>query len=812
MVRSCRLTRVKTPLLSIDPQPLTLNLLLMFRNYLLIAFRNFVKFRGYSLINLIGLSIGIASTWIIFLYLRFEFSYDSFHPNVENLYNIDTKMQIGDQELIFSDTPLPLQQLIEEQVPEVSLSVPSTGRSAMVYAADNPTFITRENQLLFTESSFLDLLNFPLLSGTQEALNTPFSVFLTESTARKYFGDGESQGKILYINIRDSAYAFTIAGVLKDLPKNSSLTFDLLGSMETIHSIDPERNWGNFSSTTYVSIPESVNLDTLSSKLVKLTKQLAGEVYWVKNNSFEYLFNSLGDKHLGAGPLRTNPQKRLLMSFGLLAVLILLMACINYLNLSTARSITREKEIGVRKVLGAKRKELSLQFFCEALSYSLFASFLGACLTDLTLPYFFDLLGKQFAPALWKQPETWLGVVGLGLFTGLLAGTYPALYLSGLGKIAERFSQKKEKKIFTKGLTTFQFTVATLLISGVIIISQQIRFMQRVDLGFEKDQIVYIQLNSAYVIDKAKVLKSEMEQLPQVEIASLGSGTMAGMSGGRTIELSETQKSMVSAISVDEALIDAMDFQITSGKWFEGISDRGDYLVNEAFVKDFELKNPIGTPLSYTQPSGRIIGVVEDFYFGSLKHAIRPIVIQHVDSSYMHHLALKLGKGEWNSTLKELKKVWEGMFPLEAFEYEFLDQQLEQLYTDELRFARIIGIFTALAILISCLGLLALIAFTTSRRSKEVGIRKILGASLKDIAILLNKSFFQLIGIAILIAIPLSWWLASLWLESYAYHIKLGPVFFLLAVGIILGISILTVSFFTFKAAGEDPVHALRYE
>ena len=784
----------------------------MLRNYLLIAFRNFVKFRGYALINLLGLSIGIASTWIIFLYLRFEFSYDSFHPRSEEIYYMDTHMKIGDSEMIFVNTPLPLQGLIEANLPEVALSVPSINRGAKMYTADNPTFIANERSILYTQEAFLEMFRFPLIQGDRGALNSPFNLLITESLAKKYFGDTQALGKTMYVSLNDSAQAFTIQGILKDVPPNSNFQFQALASLSTLRPESPEVGWGSFSSSTYLSIPPGPNLDTLSSKLVRLTKEVANKSYWVENNSFEFAFNPILEKHLGAGSLSGNSKKRTLLSFGIVAILILLMASINYLNMSTARATMREQEIGIRKVLGAKRHQLSGQFFFEALCYSLLAAVLGVLLADLALPYFFDILGKSFTPNLWRHPITWLSIVILGVSTGILAGVYPALHLSSLGNIAERFQQKREQTLLRKILATFQFTIATLLITGVIIVSEQIRFMQGVDLGFEKEQLMYVQLSSNPSLNKTLVLKNELEKLPQVKVASLGSGTMDGASGGRTINISPTREEMVQTINVDEDLDDAMGFKMALGQWFEGNSDKGSYLVNEAFVKEFELEDPIGMPLDYEHSSGKIIGVVKDFYFGSLAYNINPLVLQHVDSSYTNHVALKLAGGDPLQTIAAIQETWHTVFPGEVFEYDFLDEKLMQIYDDEKRFARIIGIFTGLAILISCLGLLALIAFTASRRSKEVGIRKILGASIRDIAILLNKSFFALIGISFLIAIPLSWWLGNQWLESYANRIELGPVFFLAAIVTVLFIAVLTVSYFTLKAAREDPVHALRYE
>ncbi|MEM9722979.1 MAG: FtsX-like permease family protein, partial [Bacteroidota bacterium] len=773
----------------------------MFRNYLLIAFRNFIKFRGYALINLLGLSIGIASAWIIFLYLTFEFSYDSFHPKSEDIYYMDTRMEIGDNEMIFVNTPLPLHEIIETNLPEVDLSVPCINKGAKMYAADNPQFIANERRILYTREAFLELFQFPLIQGDKGALNSPFALLVTESLAKKYYGNTQVMGKTMYVSLNDSAQAFTIQGILKDLPPNSNFQFQVLASLATLNPESPDIGWGSFSSATYLSIPEGANLDTLSNKLVRLTKEVANKSYWVENSSFKFAFNPILEKHLGGGSLSSNSQKRTLLSFGIVAILILLMASINYLNLSTARATMREQEIGIRKVLGAKRYQLSWQFFFEALCYSLLAAILGVLLADLALPYFFTILGKSFTPNLWSKPITWLSVILLGFGTGILAGVYPALHLSGLGNIAERFQRKREKTLLRKILATFQFTVATLLITGVIIVSEQIRFMQEVDLGFEKEHLMYVQLGSNPTHEKALVLKNELEKLPQVEVASLGSGTMDGASGGRTINISPTREEMVQTINVDEALDEAMGFEMVLGKWFEGNSDRGSYLVNEAFVKEFELEDPLGTPLDYEHSSGKIIGVVQDFYFGSLAYSINPLVIQHVDSSYINHVALKLTGGDPVQALAAIQETWYRVFPAEVFEYDFLDEKLIQIYEDERRFAQIIGIFTGLAILISCLGLLALIAFTASRRSKEVGIRKILGASVRDIAILLNKSFFALIGISFLIAIPLSWWLGNQWLESYANRIELGPVFFLVAILTVLLIAVLTVSYFTFKAA-----------
>ncbi len=787
----------------------------MLKNYITTAVRNFIKFKGYALINLFGLSIGIASAWIIFLYIKFEFSYDRFHPQADHIYHLETKIKLGkgDRFLTLTSTPLGLNDVIKTRLPEIERSLATvTEFGKKVYPSSDPSLIKNERNLYFVEPHFFEVFNFPILDGTSKTLEDIYTIMITETMAQDYFGGKNPIGESLMIQVQDTTLNFTVSAILKDPPDNTFLQFRAISSLNSYQSVIKGNPWEDHIGRTYISLHPSINKDSLDQKLVALAKEESSANSLFHRNEVNFELVSMVHKHLGTGAFKGNSLKSTLYTFAVVAILILLLACINYMNLSTARATTREKEIGMRKVLGAGRYQLSWQFFCEALCYSMFAAILGLIIADLSLPIFFRLLEKEFAESLWRCPETWFSILILGLITGILSGSYPAVYLSSLGKISHKLSQNKERQLLRKVLVTAQFTITTGMIAGVLIVSAQIGFMRNINLGFDTERVMYVDINSLISENRDIILEKELEKLPFIEAASLCSGKMDGATGGRTFEPTEGEEEMIRILNVDADFNRIMGFTLEEGRWYEKettVANSG-FLVNETFTKQFN--KGVGDPLEDKVPHKKIIGVVKDFYLGSLEYAIRPVVFQHVDSSYRSTLAVKLSQGDLSSQMESIQEVWKSLNPSEPFEYSFLDERIEKLYTEEVRFANLMGIFTGLAILISCLGLLSLVAFSAERRTKEIGIRKIMGASIKDIIILLNQSFFFLILIAVVIAIPLSWWISQRWLENFAYRISIQPQYFVWAIFMVMTVAGITVSYFSFRAARGNPAEALRYE
>ncbi len=615
----------------------------------------------------------------------------------------------------------------------------------------------------------------------------------------------------------DSSYAFTVAAVSEDPPVNSTLQFDILISNASYIRYGKSKakvNWDTSSGVTYVKIKPKVNPDSLSTKLTKLAYTKAPKSSEFINDKLYIKLFSFTESHLGGNSiLQGNSLKKTLYVFGSIAFLILLIASINYSNLCIARSSTREKEIGMRKVLGAGRWQLSWQFLFEAMIYSIVASSLGIIIADLSLPIFFNIIGKPFAPALWQSPMAWGAIFIIGGITGLIAGSYPAIYLSGLGKITHRLNNKKEKYTFQKILVTLQFVISTVLIACIMIVALQMNFIRNLNLGFEKEHVVCIRLYGK-INEKFQVLKTEFEKYPEIEGISLSSNSLSFLNRRPIFTLSSAQKVKIRSLSADENFNDVMGLELVKGRWFDSgkEADKNHYLVNETFIQEFGSEDCLGKPLQPEFPDRNIIGVVKDFHTQSLKYPIEPVVIQYIGRSFMSVIHLKLAPDKILQGISSMQSSWYNLFPNEPIDYYLLDDEIDQFYTSDVRFANIIGIFTVLAIVISCLGLLSLVAFAADQRTKEIGIRKILGASIREIVILLNRTFILLIGVALFIALPLSWVIMGSWLEDYAYRIEMRPLYFILTGVSVILLSVITVSYISFKSAKSNPADALRYE
>ena len=788
----------------------------MIKYFLLTFVRNFKRHSGYSLVNILGLSIGIATTWIIFQYISFENSYDSFHPKADHVYKIYPTMEFSNSPTFFVNTPIPIGKGLKELYPEVQEQVTTISYlNAKVWPSKSPEFSQYNEDFLFVDQHFFEVFSFPLIRGTSEALfDGPNHMFISEQMATTYFASENPLGQEMAVHVYDSTHYFVVKGVLKDFPDNTKFTGHFLLShtgYESLQGPSSLESWGRFAAETFLIFEDTRIAESFEDKI--------GEYYASQrkeealDSKFTFSLKQLTQIHLDENIGQVKRSR--LLTFALIGWAILLVACINYMNLATARASLRDREIGVKKVLGANRKQLITQFLGEAIVFGLIATILAIALIDLSIPHIANFVQKRFAEKILTQPNNWIVILGLGAGVGILSGIYPAWMLAGKGNLSKHFILKKEKGYLRKALVGVQFLVAAIMITSVLIIQKQLYFMQHEDLGFDKEQVVYIELPRS-VKSKHKVLKSSFLAIPEVLAASSCNFTLDGKYGATSITPPNAkEESFVMMTMADESFSETLKLPLVEGRWPKP-SKLGaievEVLINEAFQKEFGLEQPIGLPFSEEQPESKIVGVVKDFHPGSLKYGIKPILIFGLTDQNVRHIALKIQGGNIPETLEKLEAEWRGAIVGEPFSYSFLEDRIDKLYEEERTFARLIEVFSGLAIFIGCIGLLALVAFTSEAKSKEIGIRKVLGASIGHILTLLNRSYFMLIGASFLLAIPLTVWLMQRWLDEFAYRINLHPASFLWAGAILMGFTLLTVSYYSLKAALADPVLALKDE
>ena len=789
----------------------------MTRYFFITFIRNLRRHPGYSLVNILGLSIGITCAWIIFQYISFENSYDSFHPNAEKIFKIYPTMEFSNSPMYFMNTPIPLGKSLKESYPDISQQVSTISYlKAKVWPTSRPDLAQYATDFLFVDQDFFETFNFPTTIGEPKALfDGPNHMFITQKIAQTYFGKENPLGKEIAVHSSDSTHFFVVRGVLQDLPANTQFKVSFLLSHTGYQSIRGEsslESWGNFGAETFLIFENPELPSQFEPKIAEFYASKREEESL--NSEFQFSLKPLTSLHLDEDIGQA--KKNRLLTFGLIAWAILIVACINYMNLATARASLRDHEIGVKKTLGANRKQLIIQFLGEAIIVSLLAAFLAIILIDLAIPFVTNLVQKEFAQHIWLNPGSWGMILSLGILAGLLSGIYPALLLSNKGNLAKHFSQQIEKGILRKALVGVQFLVAALFIISILVIQKQLHYMQNQELGYNEDHVIYVDIQNRHIASKHEVLKSAFQTIPEVLSASSCNFLLDGKYGAMSIKPGNAKEEAFIAIAaVDTSFGKTLQLELLEGKWPREThlgAIESEFVVNEQFVKDYEIQDAIGKPVSAEMPESKIVGVVKNFHSGSLKYSIKPLLIQGLSKENVRQIALKLQGSNIAKTLKKLEESWKENIAGEPFSYSFLDEKLARMYDEERTFARLIGIFSGLAIFIACIGLLALVAFTSEARSKEIGIRKVLGASIGNILALLNRSFFLLIGAAFFLAIPLAVWLLQKWLEEFAYRITLQPDSFLWAGGILMGFTLITVSYYSLKAALADPVLALKDE
>ncbi|MBL7959408.1 ABC transporter permease [bacterium] len=802
----------------------------MFQNYFKIAFRNLLRGKLYSFINVFGLAIGISCFMLIFLFIQDELRYDRFHKKVDRIYRVTSKLDNTEgQGENSSSNPFPVAKalktdyphLIEEVVRFFNFQVPS-------FSLQYGDARFNEKRLFYADSTVWKIFDFPLAEGDPAtALGQPNAIVLSQEMAKKYFGNENPMGKILRF---EGTVDLHVTGVFEPLPTQSHIAFDGLVSFATLYAqVGPNfgQSWIWNPCWTYVLLKDGVGHEELESQFPVFVNKHYPE--FIKPQITHYL-QSLKDIHLKSKldyEIQPNNNESDIYVFAAIGIFILIIACINFMNLATARSARRAREVGMRKVLGAGRRQLIGQFFGESIFISFIAVLVSMILIALTLPIFNGLAQKHLTIDFLANPVLFAVLVFIGLFVGVMAGLYPALYLSSFEAISVMKGRLKfsgKSGLFRKSLVTLQFAISLALIIGTMIIYRQLNYLRSFDLGFAKEQVIVIPAKPAMVARFDALRNEWIQNTTVINVATMNEIVGAhhntheynyeGMEPGKWLYFP--------SLIVNETFIETFNIQMVAGRNFSKDYSRDDSLgliINEAMVLHLGWESPekaIGQRCNTPTGNERVIGVVKNFNFVSLQESIGPFALDMPPAQqkpfWIKYLAVRIAPKDFRETITFIENKWNVLVPEFPFEFFFLDEDLSKMYQSQDNLARLVGYFASLAVSVACLGLFALASFTAEQRTKEIGIRKVLGASVSGVVALLSKEFLKLVLLSNVVSWPVIYYIMDSWLEGFAYRITITIGSFILALLLGLVIAMLTISFQAIKAATANPVEALKYE
>lgn len=815
----------------------------MIRNYFITTVRNIRKQRAFTFINVVGLAIGLSACLLALLYVRDELGYDRYNLKAERIHRLSARLFRQGQELNISGAGAPVGPYIKEHFPEVEDAVRFREEGSIRVKAGDQSF--RETRAVYTEPSFFNVFTVPLLRGDPEtALASPRTLALSRTTAAKYFGREDPLGKALLV---DGEREWTVTGVFEDIPRASHFHFDILLSFVSLDlESDPVNNsWMSFNFPTYLLFREGASPRPLAGQLDALImSRMAPEVRQSMGISVDEFLKRAGmrienrlqpllDIHLRAGQgiaeFEANGDIKYIRIFTAVSLFILLLAVANFVNLATARSSGRAREVGVRKVLGSARRDLVGQFLLEALVFTLLALTLAVLLVRLALPLFNQLAGKEMEIAALATPGVAGAVLGLVLTIALLAGAYPAFYISAFRPapvLKGELSKGARGGFLRRALVVFQFAVSVILIVGTIVVFRQLRYIQGRSVGFDREQVLVLD-NTHLLGPRAIALKEEMLAYPGVVSASLSGFLPVPSNRARMIVAAEgdpegSTAPPIGVWTVDHDYIGTLGMSLAAGRDFA--RDRGTdaeaVILNEAAVRHFRFDEPVGKKvvLSDLEPDDgktvqsafTVIGVVRDFNYDSLRSAIEPVMLRLGETG--SRLVLRVKGEDVAGTIETLRRKWAAFAPGEPYEYGFLDERFDRMYESELRTGRIFGTFAGLAVFVGCLGLFGLAAYSAARRTREIGIHKVFGATVPDVLGILVREYVVLVAIANLIAWPVAYLMMSAWLRDFAYRTGIGWAWFLVTGAATLAAALVTVGVQSVKAASANPATTLRFE
>ena len=813
----------------------------MLQNYLKVILRNVFRHKGYSVINLLGLAVGMTSCILIMLYVQDEFSYDQYVEYPDRTYRITIDMAAGDRGDVHSARSAPpWAPVLAEELPEIESYVRLKSPLVSWMVSYNPTNKKfHEKGFFFADETVFEFFNLNLVRGDPEtALKEPSTLVISESMATKYFGNEDPIGKVITL---DNSYDFRVTGVMEEIPKNSHFQCEFFASFVTLHSIENGpygQDYGNSMQQffpdvyTYVRLPEGYDPAQLEEKLVGFVDRHHGEDLTQFNATMVASLQPLTDIHLNSNreaELQSNGDMAYIYIFSAIAVFVLIIACINFINLATARSAARAREVGIRKVVGAYRVQLMFQFMGESVVMAIASLILAIGMAYFLLPAFNSISAKALTLTL-TDSTLLMSLVGIVLLVGLIAGSYPALFLSSFQPAAVLKGSSKagssSNATLRKILVVFQFSLSIVFIIGTWVVGAQMKYMQSKNLGFNKEQVVIIALGDQDQRLIYNNYKSLILQSPDVIAVTGLDAPPGGLQGniGFTPEGAEAGETvLVDFFAVDHDFVAALEIEMVQGRTFSRdfpTDSTQAFIINEAAVSQLGWSdNPIGKEFNFgpnrRNPNApvfrpKVIGVVKDFHIKSLHTEIAPLVIGF--TPFPVYMAIRISADNLSNTLSFLAEKWPDVYPNDPFQYSFLDEDFDNLYQTEQLRGQVFGVFSMLAIFIACLGLLGLASFTAEQRTKEIGIRKAMGASVSGIILMMTKEFISLVIIASIIAWPIAYYVMNNWLQDFAYASDLSVWTFLLAaVGAVI-ITVVTVSYQATKAALTNPVDALQYE
>jgi len=814
----------------------------MIRSYILIALRNLWKNRGYASINIFGLAIGLATSIFIFLYVINELTYDRFHEKSDRIYKAWISGMMPTGEIHDAVTAGPMAGAMLLDYPEVEQAVRIRQYGSFLIRKGDRVFNETREDFMFTDSTFFDVFSFRLLKGDPHTcLKEPRSIVLTEEYAKKYFGDEDPIGQSL--KIEQDTNVSVITGVMQDFPENSHFHCKMLGTINTLPETVDNLSWVNQNFHTYIVLAEGTDVEAFEARLYEMVVRYVGpivqkamgidlEQFEAAGNSYGYKLLPLKDIHLHSG-LRFNieaPGNALYVYLFLgAAILVLIIAGINFMNLATAQSSSRAREVGLRKVVGSRKPQLIAQFLTESVVLSLLALIVAVALVYLLMPSYNNLLDKSLVFNVFER--SWIAPLLLifAIFIGIVSGGYPAFVLASFRPSAVLSSSKGSpgggRAVLRKLLIVTQFTTTIVILLGTVVVNRQLNFMQKKDPGFGRENVLVVH-RSDVLGGSIDAFKEQVNAHANVVIASTTTHIPSGGFWGNAHWIEGRGTDDIFTLATYRSSYDfekALDLELIEGRFFSRDipTDSVGVVVNEAALRVLGIEDPLNT--RFFQPSYQgfpdeympIIGVVKDFHFESMATEIKPMAIHFLDENIPGKLVIKLGEGNRRQTVFYIQEKWEELSSEHPFEYTWLDEEFGKLFNDEKNTSQLLAIFSILSIAVTCLGLLGLISYATSQRRREIGIRKIMGASIQLIMSLFSKETSFLLGISTLLSIP-AYFGVRAWLQKFAYHLNLQwGLYFLVLLGVslvVLLLALLTVSFHSYRAATANPVDSLRYE
>jgi putative ABC transport system permease protein len=795
------------------------------KNYLKIALRHIRRHKVYSFINITGLAVGMACCLLISLFVRDELAFDRYHEKADRIYRLVDGFDVeGDEGGFYALSSAPFAPALKREFSQVEDAVRFfPRRGGLVIYGEKKSY---ENNLFFADSSVFGIFTHPLVKGDPAtALIEPNTLVVSERIASKYFGREDPLHKTLRINDRD----YLVTGVMADWPRRSHFIADVLGSMKTLEQVPGLReqyfeNWVRHEFYTYLLLKDAAAAAAVEAQLPEfIEKHAAATVKEVAGAKLSSRLQPLTSIHLRSHlqlEISANGDIKYVAAFSIIAAFILLIACVNFMNLATARSAARVKEVGLRKVVGASRAQLVRQFLGESFLLTAFALALAVLVVVIALPAFNGLAGKALAPRDMLNAATAGSLLAILLVVGFLSGSYPALFLSTFQPVSVLKKPGRTgsgRSLLRKVLVVGQFGASIVLIIATAVVLDQLDYVRNGKLGFDKDHVVVIPVRAGSMRTNIEAIKADLKGNPAVLAVTLANGVPGGQLAGDSLDLvtDEGKKRVsVAMIYCDHDYVQTMGLEIIEGRDFSrqmATDAKEAFLVNEAAVRVLGLAAPLETRLEWDGMAGKVVGVVRDFQYQSLRREIQPLVF-HIAPNYAWVLAVRTRPDHVPDTLAFLERKWKEYAPAHPFEYGFMDEAFDAIYRGEERLGRIFSLSAGLAIVIASLGLFGLALFTVEARTKEIGIRKVLGASFGKIAVLLTREFMLLVALASVVAWPAAYLLMRRWLQNFAYRVDLGPWIFVFSAGAAFAIALLTISTQTLKAIFSDPVKAIRYE